>query len=85
MGIRVFTAIVNTTGPAPNDFRDWPAKMQDAVYAAMEAKSQQLQIPLALTDVEVDSTPEDGWFVRIHLSEIVVSDAERIDPNARIH
>lgn len=71
---------------------DWPAQIQDVVFAAVEKLSREVELPLAIThsycDKDLDSAdPKKTWFVRIFLSEIVASididEAIRQDIEAR--
>ncbi len=83
-GIRTFECVVGITGwPAkfPDNgigtMDDLPANSQDGVYKAMELKSKQVSLPLAVVLVRVDEdhdVPKDTpghFFLHIVLSEVV--------------
>lgn len=71
--IRTFEAIVNVTGYVEGELTDWPSHLQDAVYAAQERCSKRHGLPLVVVASVCDHTPEDGYFVRIILSEVVAA------------
>lgn len=71
--IRTFELVVTVSGALEGEFKDWPANIQDPIYAAMERKAEEVQLPLELI------ASEAGWddigqrhYVRVILSEIVV-------------
>lgn len=64
---------------------DLPANLQDAVFAALEAKAAQVELPLKIVlvrcDKDIDSLdPTRVWFLHIVASEIVAADIRTIDP-----
>lgn len=85
-GIRTFECVVGITGWPANfpdngigDMDDLPANIQDGVYKAMELKSKQLALPLAVVLVRVDEdhdVPKDRpghYFLHVVLSEVVAA------------
>mgnify|MGYP003439841981 CR=1 FL=1 len=83
-GIRTFECVVGITG-WPKSFpdngvgkmEDLPENIQDGVYKAMELKSKQLNMPLAVVLLRIDEdhdVPKDApghFFLHIILSEVV--------------
>lgn len=82
--VRTFETIINIEG-WPDTFDahgegkmdDLPASYQDAIYKAMELKSKQLNLPLAVVLVRVDEDHDvpkgthGHFFLHIILSEVV--------------
>lgn len=67
------------TLPCNIDIGDMPTNMQEAVLAAMERKSYETGLKLALVHCEIDEDHEyvegvtpSKWFIHIVLSEVVV-------------
>lgn len=70
--IRTFELVVNISGPLEGEFKDWPANIQDTIYAAMERKAAEVQLPLALVGSEAAYDEIGGhWYIRVILSEVV--------------
>lgn len=86
-GIRTFEIVQYISGPLEGELADWPAKIQDAVYAALELKAAEVELPLAIVasrcdidhDAEAEGRPNQKFFVHIVASEIVVADERTID------
>lgn len=77
--IRTWESKVQVTGYLEGTIKDWPAQIQDGIYAAMEVKSQEVELPLALVHSSCecmynDEGKVDGYFIYIVLSEIVARD-----------
>lgn len=77
-GVRIFEMIQYVTSPLEGELDDWPANIQDAIYAALERKAKDVQLPikivLAYCDVDYDLDPAkvpSVYFVRVVASEIV--------------
>jgi len=88
-GIRTFQVVQYVTGPLEGNIDDWPPVIQDKVYAALEAKAQEVQLPLVIIasycDKDHDSTDETKvWFLRIVASEVVAADDRLVNPG-RLH
>ena len=71
---------VTITRPLLGTLNDWPANIQDTIFAAMERLSQREQIPLAviMSRCDVDESYAEGvpgrYFLHVILSEVVVAD-----------
>jgi hypothetical protein len=77
--VRTFEIVQYVTAPLEGKLDDWPANIQDAVYAALDRKAAEVQLPLCIVDsacqVDYGDTPEeDKFFLRIIASEIVAVD-----------
>lgn len=77
--IRVFEIVQYVSGPLEGKLDDWPPQIQDAVNAALERKSAEVQLPLCIVDSACqidygDSQGQDRFFLRIIASEIVAVD-----------
>ncbi len=77
--LRTFELVCNVSGYVEGELKDWPAQMQDAVYAALELKAAELELPLAIVhsycDIDHGETAaQDQFFVCIIASEIVARD-----------
>lgn len=76
-GIHTFESITYVTGFLEGEFEDWPANIQDTIYAAMEKKAKEVELPLALVHAYCDKDLDNGkFFVRVILSEIVAYDTK---------
>lgn len=76
-GIRTFEIVQYVTGFMEGGVDDWPANMQDAIYAALERKAHEVQLPLKIVhsycDEDIDSEDErKRFYVHIIASEVVV-------------
>lgn len=91
-GIRTFEIVQYISGPLEGELSDWPANIQDAVYEALELKSKQEDLPLAIVasrcdidhDAETEGRPHQKFFLHIVASEIVMADERTIDPRRLI-
>ena len=89
-GLRVFDLIVYLTGFLDGEFDDWPAKIQDGVLQALQAKADEVELPLVIVnircDVDHDKPADDPHKFLIHAvaSEVVMADERTID-NRRLH
>lgn len=80
-GVRTFEVIQYVSGFLEGGMDDWPANIQDAVYKAMERKSDEVQLPLVIVasfcDVDIDSEDVNKrFFIRVIASEIVAVDTK---------
>lgn len=90
-GIRQFEIVVHVNGWLEGELKDWPANIQDAVYAALEKKAKDVELPLAIVFSKCDhdptisdtSDPRKFW-LHIIASEVVMADDRTIDPR-RLH
>lgn len=85
-GIREFEILVYVTGWLEGTLSDWPANVQDVVAEALERKSKEVELPLAIVyskcdhdpDIEDIAHPRKFW-LHIVASEVVVADRRTID------
>lgn len=66
--------IVGVTGYMPGELKDWPANIQDEIYAALEryklAMRQKYQIPTLTYDVvrsQCDFDIDEGFYVIVYV------------------
>lgn len=86
-GIRTFEILQYISAPLEGELADWPANIQDAVYAALERKSKDVELPLAIVasrcdidhDAEAEGRPHQKFFLHIVASEVVMADERTID------
>ncbi len=76
--IRTFEIVQYVSAPTPGGIDDWPANIQDAVWAALEKKAHDVELPLKIVHSycakDIDSTdPTRVWYLHIIASEIVAS------------
>ncbi len=89
-GIRTFEIVQYVSGWLDGEFSDWPAQIQDAVLAALERKSGEVGLPLAIVfskcdhDVDLPNEHPRKFWLHIVASEVVMADARTIDPR-RLH
>lgn len=87
IGLRTFEIVQYISGPLEGELADWPANIQDAVYAALEAKAKEVELPLAVVasrcdidhDAEAEGRPTQKFFLHIVASEVVMADERTID------
>lgn len=85
-GIRQFEIVVHVSGWLEGTLEDWPAQIQDVVYAALERKSKEVELPLAIVFSKCDhepTLPDDHpqkFYMHIIASEVVMADQRAIDP-----
>lgn len=80
--IRTWECLVDISGPLEGKLPDWPSHIQDKIYEAMEAKAQEVRLPLTVVYSGCrydDSNDQPGlkqgkYFLHIILSEIVARD-----------
>lgn len=84
--VRTFEADIPISGPLDVPFEDFPANIQDGIYAAMERLSQEHRIPLTIahceykTDFDLDPEAPGYHFLHIILSEVVMAtDAQAVE------
>lgn len=85
-GVRTFEIAVSISGPLDVPFEDWPANVQDAIFAALERKAEQVELPLKIVHAEYKTDPDvppehpGHHYLWVVASEIVVADARTLDP-----
>lgn len=72
--VRVFTLAASLSGQTEGGMADWPANIQDAIMAALERKSQEVQLPLAIIASWVDSDFHGRWYAYVEASEIIAAE-----------
>lgn len=84
-GVRVFDMTVGVDAYPGDKLDDWPANIQDGVYAAVETLADELQIPLAIVDSRADKdedeTLPDGrplFYIHVVISEVVMGLPEQV-------
>ena len=87
--IRTFEITATLTGYMPGDINDWPSNIQDAIYAALEAKSKEVQLCLAIVGSQVkkdhgdkDDGSADRWYAHVIASEVVARDSRFMSEGA---
>ena len=91
-GIRVFDLIVPISAPLEGGFENWPSNIQDGIMAALERKSEEVELPLLMVDArcdidhdaEAEGRPTEKFFIHVVASEVVVADDRTID-SRRVH
>lgn len=85
-GIRTFEMTVSVTVPLEGRIEDWPAKIQDGIYKALEAKSHEAQLPLAIVfsrcaeDHDVAKDVPGRYYLHVIASEVVMADERTLTP-----
>lgn len=85
-GIRTFEIVQYVSGWLEGKLEDWPAQIQDAVAAALETKSNEVELPLSIVFSKCDHDPDlpddhpRKFWIHIVASEIVMADKRTIDP-----
>jgi len=84
-GIRTFEIVQYVTGFLEGSMDDWPAQIQDVVYKALERKSHEVELPLAIVhsrcDVDHDAVDaQHKFYLHIIASEVVVADERTLNP-----
>lgn len=83
--VRTFEIVQYVTGYVECEkMEDLPNNIQDRIFAALEAKSKEVELPLQIVGVkcEIDVDSEDEtrkFFLHVIASEIVVADIRTID------
>lgn len=89
-GIRQFELVVHVSGWLEGTLEDWPAQIQDIVYGAIERKSKEVELPLAIVFSKCDHDPDlpvghpHKFWLHVIASEVVMADQRTIDPR-RLH
>ena len=76
-GVRTFEIVQYVSGFLEGELNDWPANIQDAVYAALERKAREVELPLKVVhsycNEDIDSTDaQKRFYLHIIASEIVI-------------
>ena len=85
-GMRQFEIVVHVSGWLEGSLSDWPANIQDGVYKALEDKSKEVELPLAIVFSKCDHDPDlpndhpQKFWLHIVASEVVMADQRTIDP-----
>lgn len=69
--IRQFTLMAQVSGPLQGDINDWPPRIQDGVYKALEEKAKQVERPLTILATWCDTDFDGYYFVYAVASEII--------------
>lgn len=86
--IRTFETDVAVSTFLEGTLDDWPAVIQDGVYAALERLAQSVQLPLAIVGSRCDVDPDKAedepgrFFIHVVASEIVVADDRTLSPGS---
>ncbi|RTL04963.1 hypothetical protein EKK58_09150 [Candidatus Dependentiae bacterium] len=79
--IRTFEITNTVTGFLEGTIKDWPAHIQDAIYAALERKAHEVELPLTIVhsrcDIdygEAEDRSQDKYYIHVIASEIVAKD-----------
>lgn len=77
--VKVWDIVAPVSGPLEGKLEDWPAQIQDTIYKLVEAKSHELELPLAIVDsacnLDYGDKPEDDqWIIQVVVSEVVARD-----------
>lgn len=94
-GIRTWDLHVHVTLPLDGTLDDWPASVQDTIFAAMERLSQSVELPLTVVfsacvkDHDItDEMVEKGmspYMLVVILSEIVAADRRYVSASRTKH
>lgn len=89
-GVRLFEMVQYVTGFLEGSFDDWPGQIQDPIYAALERKADEVELPLTIvhSSCQIDygdkqDKSEDRFYLYVVASEIVAAD-ERTMKNLEI-
>lgn len=77
--VRTFEIVQYVTSPLEGDINDWPSNIQDAIYAALVKKSEEVELPLVIVasfcDIDYgENKSEDRPYLRIIASEVIAAD-----------
>ena len=84
--IRTFDLIVPVSGYLEGELDDWPAVIQDGVYAALERKAHEVELPLVIIasrggmDEDKQDHEPGRFYVHIVASEVVMADVRTLKP-----
>lgn len=78
-GVVTYECKVEVDGLLEGELQDWPANIQDGIFAALERKSQEVELPLCIVYCACKNTYNDdgiadGYYIHVVASEIVVRD-----------
>lgn len=82
--IRTFEIVADVSGMLEGDINDWPANIQDVVFAALERKAQAEQLPLIIVasrcaeDPDVPAGTDGHFYLHIIASEVVMADQRTV-------
>ncbi len=77
--IRTFELVANVTGYLEGKLEDWPAMIQDKIYEAVERKADKVQLPLCVVYSCCDYDEDEGYFLHIILSEVILGDERTVN------
>lgn len=77
--IKVWDILAPVSGFLEGKLENWPAQIQDTIYKLIEAKSHELELPLAVVDSACiidygDDEQGDQWVLQVVVSEVVARD-----------
>lgn len=90
-GVKTFELVVNVTHPLEGRLDDWPARIQDPIFAALERIAHQEQLPLAIVfsrcaeDIDVPEGAPGRYFIHVIASEVVAADERTLTPGTVVH
>jgi len=85
-GIRTFELDVPVSGALDVPFEDWPANIQDGIWAALEKLAEHEQLPLKIVhakymkDVDLPEEAPGHHYLHIIASEVVMADERTLTP-----
>lgn len=62
--------IVNTTVKLPEGMKNWPASVQDKIYADLEARSKTTGEQLYISQSRIGIDPETGPFIHLRIKNL---------------
>lgn len=80
--IRTFEIVQYVDGGLEGDINSWPSNLQDKIYAALDTKAKEVELPLAIVasycDIDYgDEKGQDRYYVRVIASEVVATGLEK--------
>lgn len=84
--IRTFDLAANVSGWLDGSIDDWPANIQDVLYAALERKAKKVELPICIVYSKCEEDPDvplgspGHFYVHVIASEIVVADERALMP-----
>lgn len=85
-GIKTFELDVPVSGPLDVPFEDWPANIQDGIWAALEHLADREQLPLKIvhakymTDPDLPPEAPGHHYLHVIASEVVMADERTLEP-----
>lgn len=73
---RVFTIEVDVSGPLAGELNDWPANIQEGIYAALDRLAERERVPVAIVYSECErdfahmDPFKDRWYINVVASEV---------------